>query len=409
MTSVDPSYIVFIRLPFPRGDFVDPPFVDWNASKDKQLWKVVSNASTNSDLDCSASKFNVPLSFLLQQVAWLYEQQMQQVQAQIRKVRVAVASTGIGSKSEHDEDVVRPGSGVPAARISSALAHRRESSNPTAVLSSGAQTSVERIAQGSPISVNTPKTVAPSLSRLSSTSTNTATTTLNAKQSNSRLSYTALSGRATSPKAQTRSTTGTVHQSRFSLSKRFSLSDSSSSDSLADPEISILSPVIRRPVRHTQKLQQSEQSQDDDEPAFMPFSSSEPDNEEQTLKTSSNDTIENTTNQIPISNKSTLLSDQTKVSSSQRHLALSKNLLGHQGHSDSPKRFPDIDERSLRAKGKNKEGSESTPSMSSSFSDLEDASVTQSALEEALASNMQAGGMASKMSTISQAIRSKYL
>lgn len=41
---------------------------------------------------------------------------------------------------------------------------------------------------------------------------------------------------------------------------------------------------------------------------------------------------------------------------------------------------------------------------------VEDASVTQSALEEALASNMQAGGgMASRMSSISQALRSKYL
>jgi hypothetical protein len=39
-----------------------------------------------------------------------------------------------------------------------------------------------------------------------------------------------------------------------------------------------------------------------------------------------------------------------------------------------------------------------------------DASVTQSALEEALASNMQAGGgMASRMSSISHALRSKYL
>jgi hypothetical protein len=38
-----------------------------------------------------------------------------------------------------------------------------------------------------------------------------------------------------------------------------------------------------------------------------------------------------------------------------------------------------------------------------------DASVTQSALEEALASNMQHGGMASRMSTISQALRSRYL
>lgn len=63
--------------------------------------------------------------------------------------------------------------------------------------------------------------------------------------------------------------------------------------------------------------------------------------------------------------------------------------------------------------------------MGSSFSDLDgevflclhdniltfglDASVTQSALEEALLSNIQHGGMASRMSTISQAIRSRYL
>ena len=56
-----------------------------------------------------------------------------------------------------------------------------------------------------------------------------------------------------------------------------------------------------------------------------------------------------------------------------------------------------------------KEGSEGTPSMGSSFSDLDDASVTQSALEEALANEMARGGVASRMSTISQALRSRYL
>lgn len=37
-----------------------------------------------------------------------------------------------------------------------------------------------------------------------------------------------------------------------------------------------------------------------------------------------------------------------------------------------------------------------------------DASVTQSALEEALASRMNDGGIGSRMSTIGQAIRSRY-
>lgn len=84
--------------------------------------------------------------------------------------------------------------------------------------------------------------------------------------------------------------------------------------------------------------------------------------------------------------------------------------------------------------GQSKPGSDGTPSMGSSFSDLDgtvrpltsssgsitidscfsssaDTSVTQSALEEALLSNMQggAGGVASRMSTISQALRSRYL
>ena len=59
--------------------------------------------------------------------------------------------------------------------------------------------------------------------------------------------------------------------------------------------------------------------------------------------------------------------------------------------------------RTRRAQGA--EGSEGTPSMGSSFSDLDDASVTQSALEEALMSNLQAGGgsIASRMSSLGRA------
>ena len=60
-----------------------------------------------------------------------------------------------------------------------------------------------------------------------------------------------------------------------------------------------------------------------------------------------------------------------------------------------------------------KEGSDGTPSMGSSFSDLDDASVTQSALEEALLSNMVSNGggnasVASRVSGLSQALRSRY-
>jgi hypothetical protein len=85
----------------------------------------------------------------------------------------------------------------------------------------------------------------------------------------------------------------------------------------------------------------------------------------------------------------------------------------------SPRRTAELAGRSPagsngKGKGLGRDGSDGTgtPSMGSSFSDLDDASVTQSALEEALASNMQLAnqnGMASRVSTISQALRSRYL
>ncbi|KAI9927882.1 hypothetical protein AWENTII_012459 [Aspergillus wentii] len=73
----------------------------------------------------------------------------------------------------------------------------------------------------------------------------------------------------------------------------------------------------------------------------------------------------------------------------------------------SPRRGPRLSPRRSVISGR--ETSDGTPSMGSSYSDLDDTSVTQSALEEALLSNMQHGGMASRMSTISQALRSRVL
>jgi len=41
------KYTCYIRLPFARGDFLDPPQVEWDAGKDKALWKVVSKTSNS--------------------------------------------------------------------------------------------------------------------------------------------------------------------------------------------------------------------------------------------------------------------------------------------------------------------------------------------------------------------------
>lgn len=90
----------------------------------------------------------------------------------------------------------------------------------------------------------------------------------------------------------------------------------------------------------------------------------------------------------------------------------------------SPRRRAELAKLSPRMR---KEGSEGTPSMGSSFSDLDgecrfnllcdvglfadgavDASISQSALEDAFLSTMQHGA-ASRISNISQALKSKYL
>ena len=69
-TTDNVHYTVLVRLPFPRGDFVDPPAVTqlcclssatstddrqvtWDSSKDHELWDILSKASTKgTDLDC---------------------------------------------------------------------------------------------------------------------------------------------------------------------------------------------------------------------------------------------------------------------------------------------------------------------------------------------------------------------
>lgn len=69
----DTNFTVFIRLPFPRNEFVDPPpvfhfylkavavyecltiltgQVEWNAAKDHALWDILSRPSKGDNIDC---------------------------------------------------------------------------------------------------------------------------------------------------------------------------------------------------------------------------------------------------------------------------------------------------------------------------------------------------------------------
>lgn len=79
-------YTALIRLPFPRGDFQEPEQVRWDASKDAALWSLISSKGSNpKDLDWQkiSEKFEVNLSFLMIQAAWLYERHFEGVRKQM--------------------------------------------------------------------------------------------------------------------------------------------------------------------------------------------------------------------------------------------------------------------------------------------------------------------------------------
>lgn len=91
------QYTVIVRLPFPRRDFQDPPQVQWDAAKDKKLWKLIARnpKSASGDLDWAAraAEFGVDTPFLLQQAAWLYERHFKHVKEQMTRIRASSAAS----------------------------------------------------------------------------------------------------------------------------------------------------------------------------------------------------------------------------------------------------------------------------------------------------------------------------
>ncbi|RDW64230.1 hypothetical protein BP5796_10732 [Coleophoma crateriformis] len=401
MSAEDPSYTVFIRLPFPRGDFVDPPAVEWNAAKDKALWKILSKASKNSVIDWSelATKFEVTLAFLLQQAAWLYERQLLQVKAQMRKVGASKGSAASpvppGSITESGGEAMRrTGSGGP--RVPSSLSTRKDSPVPKA---DGSTSN----ASGKPL--------APPFSRTSSA--NTIPSRQLPPQNSPRLAQATLPKRSLSPPA--RKKTVDIHPDSSSSTEE-SLSESSS-----DSGLPAQSRLLRRPPRFSSQRHGVPDDPDDDDegPAFMPFAASSDTHTHHDPSETLRDDPRNISRRLPSrKNPDITQHSQTSDSSASSAALFSRVPSNKEGAQKSrpagplsPRRTAELAGRSSgRGKTVGRQDSDGTPSMGSSFSDLDDASVTQSALEEALASNMQAGGgMASRMSSISQALRSKYL
>ncbi|KAL4800541.1 hypothetical protein BDV19DRAFT_72296 [Aspergillus venezuelensis] len=411
------KFTVLIRLPFPRGEFVDPPPVDWNAAKDQALWDVLSRPSKGNDIDwkalylvtllgrycrltlfSSAESFDVTLQFLLQQAAWLYDRQLSQVRAQMRKVGTTHSNTTSPAPgSIHGSTaLVQP---VKTGQISSSRAPSRLTSQPKETLPLRAPIP-RRTSSG-----NTVQQIKPPRE-----TSHPGTPMLETKEPK-------WETRRPSTSRREQALVATVQKSPTLEEEDLTSSSSESNSDDEDDATGRRGLGFRRFGRFSAHRPSIRDDDDDDDesPAFLPLSRGHGSASHGTaghdLSTTlrmGQDGISEQQRPQSIRKSMTTESSESSISSGApgTHAnAQRRNQINH----PSPRRgLAHMSARRSTASGR--DISDGTPSMGSSFSDLDgDTSVTQSMLEEALLSNMQHGGMASRMSTISQAIRSRYL
>ncbi|PKX91744.1 multidomain presynaptic cytomatrix related protein [Aspergillus novofumigatus IBT 16806] len=386
---------------------------EWNAAKDQALWDILSRPAKGDDIDCEAflaDSFDVTLQFLLQQAAWLYDRQLSQVRAQMRKV----GTTHSTSPSP------APGSMTGSAALGG--------QQPKGI--SGAaqgQRAPSRL-------VSQPKDTLPQRGPRRTSSTTTISQLKGQKEMS----------RNETPPADTKDTKWEGYGRRPSINRKEQAvqallqrsptleeedlsSSESESDSDGDVMLSRMGPRFKRFGKlstHRPGLRDDEEDEDES-PAFLPLARESEEARREPSRQDLNATLRleaehaaaqrrRLSEQESITRKPITAESSTSSVSSGPTVPLrqgdSRRVLHQSGGGVfGPQRTAEPARSSPRRSIASGKDASDTPSMGSSFSDLDDASVTQSALEEALMSNMQHGGMASRMSTISQALRSRYL
>ncbi|KAK1983089.1 hypothetical protein LZ30DRAFT_715603 [Colletotrichum cereale] len=385
----DPTYTVFVRLPILRGDFTDPLPVNWDSTKDDVLWNILSNAAkTEIDWNELAAHFDVTVDFLLQQVAYLTERHTAQLRAQVRKATAAAKGSSGPSP-------------IPGAepqghqRTVSALSIRRDSPLPRTDTSTPA----------TPIT----SSLRPNISRHGSAGT--VTHNLGGGGSSTRQSKPATS-RASNETQRRRLSSLPIQATPRSPEPPSPGADEMSSPTSSDDESSpAQSRIIRRPPRFQQRdgAVDLDDEDEDAEPAFLQFKPQSSDTPAQDMGSTLRGDPRNA-RRTPKGKEKIHHSETSDSSTSSPAMVSRGPSTGDRRPAGplSPRRPAELAGKSPSRKGYSRDGSDGTPSMGSSFSDLDDASVTQSALEEALASKMQDGAMGSRFS-ISQAFRSRYM
>ncbi|CEJ90824.1 hypothetical protein VHEMI06578 [[Torrubiella] hemipterigena] len=356
----DPKYTVYVRVPIPRGDFVDPPPVNWDSSKDDDLWRLLSSAGQQEiDWNQIADRFDVTVEFLLQQVAYLTERHASQVRAQVRKATAAAKGSNAPSPVPTAEAINRPPASVAMSRDPSAL--RNEENASAATLGSVIKPTASRNASGSTIT----KETGPASPRIGSGPLPTRIPSDTAPRQ--RLGSLPISSPLALPDNTARSPSPAA-------------SEQSSDESAEEEDDSVpQSRIIRRPPRFqpAETDSASKEVEDEAEPAFQPFRSTSDHNAAQDLASTLREEGRAGARRGSRAPGQAADKQPQRVDSFGQSNSSSKgpvrNLDASGGPAISPRRKADMasNSPSNRSKGQSQDGSEGTPSMGSSFSDLD--------------------------------------
>ncbi|KOS20790.1 Autophagy-related protein 29 [Escovopsis weberi] len=323
-----------------------------------------------------ADRFEVQVDFLVQQVAYLTERHASQVRAQVRKATAAAKGSAAPSPI--------PGSDStgPAAGIAGAAANL--ASRPPISRNASGNTAVPREAGTSSLKMGSRPAARP-------------------VDASRRKRLSSLPVTSTSP-----SQSQVISPSRAEADGVASPEPADSSSSSDEDSSPAQSRIIRRPPRFQQQQENYPRYQDDEdeesEPVFQRYEPVQPSNASSHDLTS---TVRGNSSDARRRNTRNAGSSEGRISQTSDSSASSQLLRSrHERFREQQGAVPPSPRRTAELAATRDTGSEGTPSMGSSYSDLDDTSVTQSALEEAMASHINRG-VGSRFS-ISQAFRSHY-
>ncbi|KAF2163138.1 hypothetical protein M409DRAFT_26583 [Zasmidium cellare ATCC 36951] len=389
-SSKPPHYTVFIRLPFTRGAFEDPPPVEWNAAKDRQLWKLISGGKGDVDWEGLSNDFGVDLGFLVMQGAWLSERHMERMRKQVGRI---AQGDGTGS-----------GSGVGGIRMERTGSRESKLQTGSTVSAFKRDSPITPVGGESSPGTSTPQGRVP-ISRTPST-----TTVTQSKITGSRIQQPlqrALRGSSGSGRRPAPIATSAGQSPRDEYYEdAIEHEGPSESDSEEEPSAASRSQAFRRPLVNRKAKQtlgtlgsdgDAEADEDDDDSGgYLPFATSSKPDPAATIRGSPKRQTATIATAKPKTIRENSTATESSASSASMHRQPSTDTdNGTEGRQQrppgplSPRHRAQLASMSPRYR---KDGSEGSPSMGSSFSDLDDASVTQSALEDALMSNMRTQG-----------------